>query len=181
MKTLNQFKSMINKRIHRLEDTFGVDANQIIEALGIDGVYMEYDKSNPNDKGNLVINEAFYNKELADRLTRAIPTIKSVRSEAITNIKNSTYDNETFIGPMNNKITANQIAREVQAKYEIKDAWSKIREKYYDVEDTLEATGNQELIDKVGNFGSDFYHGRVSYSDLLSFRDSIIAELDKVK
>lgn len=179
MKTLNQFKSMINKRIHRLEDTFGVDANQIIEQLGIDGVYMEYDKSNPKDKGNLVINEAFYDQELVSRLTRAIPTIKSVRAEATENLKNSTYDNESFIGPMPTKITANQIAREVQAKYEIKDAWSKIREKYYDVEDILEATGNQELIDKVGQFGSDFYHGRVSYSDLLSFRDTILDELDK--
>ena len=181
MKTLNQFKSMINKRIHRLEDTFGVDANQIIESLGIDGVYMEYDKSNSKDKGNLVINDAFYNQELVSRLTNAIPTIKSVRAEAITNIKNSTYDNETFIGPMTNKITANQIAREVQAKYEIKDAWSKIREKYYEVDDILDAEGNKELIDKVGNFGSDFYHGRVSYSDLLSFRDTILAELNKVK
>lgn len=176
MKTLNQFKSMINKRIHRLESTFGVDANQIIESLGIDGVYMEYDKSNSKDKGNLVINDAFYNQELISRLTNAIPTIKSVRSEAITNIKNST----NFIGPMPNKITANQIAREVQAKYEIKDAWSKIREKYYDVEDILAATGNQELIDKVGNFGSDFYHERASYSDLISFRDTILAELDKI-
>lgn len=176
MKTLNQFKSMMNKRIHKLESTFGVDANQIIEALGIDGVYMEYDKSNSKDKGNLVINDAFYNQELVSRLTNAIPTIKSVRAEAITNIKNST----NFIGPMTNKITANQIAREVQAKYEIKDAWSKIREKYYEVDDILEATGNQELIDKVGNFGSDFYHGRASYSDLISFRDSILAELDKV-
>ena len=176
MKTLNQFKSMVNKRIHRLEDTFGVDANQIIESLGIDGVYMEYDESNPEDKGNLVINEAFYNQELVDRLKSAIPTIKSVRSEATENIKNST----NFIGPMTNKITANQIAREVRAKYEIKDAWSKIREKYYEVDDILEATGNQELIDKVGNFGSDFYHGRASYSDLLSFRDTILAELDKI-
>lgn len=177
MKTLNQFKSMINKRIHRLEDTFGVDANQIIESLGIDGVYMEYDKSNSKDKGNLVINDAFYNQELVSRLTNAIPTIKSVRAEATENIKNST----NFIGPMPNKITANQIAREVQAKYEIKDAWSKIREKYYEVDDILEAKGNKELIDKVGNFGSDFYHGHASYSDLISFRDSIIAELDKVK
>lgn len=176
MKTLNQFKSMINKRIHRLESTFGVDANQIIESLGIDGVYMEYDKSNSNDKGNLVINDAFYNQELVSRLTNAIPTIKSVRAEATENIKNST----NFIGPMPNKITANQIAREVQAKYEIKDAWSKIREKYYEVDDILEATGNQELIDKVGNFGSDFYHGRASYSDLLGFRDAILAELDKI-
>lgn len=180
MKTLNQFKSMINKRIHRLESTFGVDANQIIESLGIDGVYMEYDKSNSKDKGNLVINDAFYNQELVSRLTNAIPTIKSVRTEAITNIKNSTYEDENFIGPMTNKITANQIAREVQAKYEIKDAWHKIREKYYEVEDTLVATGDQELIDKVGNFGSDFYHERVSYTDLLDFKETILAELDKV-
>jgi hypothetical protein len=171
---------MINKRIHRLENTFGVDANQIIEQLGIDGVYMEYDKSNPKDKGNLVINEAFYSQELANRLTNAIPTIKSARTAAIKALKNSTYENKDFIGPMSNKITANQIAREVQAKYEINDAWSKIREKYYDVEDILEATGNQELIDKVGQFGSDFYHGRVSYSDLISFRDTIITELDKI-
>lgn len=180
MKTLNQFRSMINKRIHRLEDTFGVDANQIIEELGLDGVYMEYDKSNPKDKGNLVINEAFYDKELVSRLTNAIPTIKSARSEAIKAIKDSTYENEYFIGPMPNKITANQIAREVQAKYTVKDTWRKIREKYYDVEATLEATGNQELIDKVSQFGSDFYYGRVSYTDLLDFKETILAELNKV-
>lgn len=176
MKTLNQFRSMINKRIHRLEDTFGVDANQIIEELGLDGVYMEYDKSNPKDKGNLVINEAFYDKELVSRLTNAIPTIKSIRAEATENIKNSTY----FIGPMPNKLTANQIAREVQAKYTVRDTWREIREKYYDVDDILEATGNQELIDKVSNFGSDFYYGRVSYTDLLDFKETILAELDKV-
>lgn len=180
MKTLNQFRSMINKRIHRLEDTFGVDANQIIEELGLDGVYMEYDKSNPKDKGNLVINEAFYDQELVDRLKSAIPTIKSIRAEATENIKNSTYEDSGFIGPMPNRITKNQIAREVQAKYAVRDAWRKIREKYYDVEDILEATGNQELIDKVGNFGSDFYYGRVSYTDLLDFKETIIAELEKI-
>ena len=180
MKTLNQFKSMINKRIHRLEDTFGVDANQIIEELGIDGVYMEYDKSKPKDKGSLVINEAFYDQELVDRLTTAIPTIKSSRAEAIENIKNSTYENEDFIGPMSNKITANQIAREVQAKYEVRDTWRKIREKYYEVENILTAI-DSPIIDELGRFGSDFYNGQVSYSDLLSFRDSILAELGKVK
>lgn len=180
MKTFNQFRSMINKRIHRLEDTFGVDANQIIEELGIDGVYMEYDKSNPKDKGNLVINEQFYDQDLVDRLTSAIPTLKSARTDATKAIKNSTYDESGFIGPMHNKITANQIAREVQAKYAVKSAWQDIREKYYEVENILEAAGNQELIDKVGNFGSDFYHERVSYTDLLDFKNTILAELEKV-
>lgn len=178
MKTFNQFRSMINKRIHRLEDTFGVDANQIIEELGLDGVYMEYDKSDPKDKGNLVINEAFYDQELVDKLKSAIPTIKSARAEATEAIKNSTYDNTDFIGPMRSK--ADQIAREVRAKYAVRDTWRDIREKYYDVEDILEATGNQELIDKVSDFGSDFYYGRVSYTDLLDFKEAILAELDKV-
>lgn len=180
MKTLNQFKSMINRRIHRLEDTFGVDANAIIEALGLDGVYMEYDKSKPKDNGQLVINEQFYSQELADRLTSAIPTVTKARTEATNAIRNSTYVDENFIGPMSNRITANQIAREVQAKYEVKNAWQDIREKYYEVENILEATGNQKLIDKVGNFGSDFYHERVSYTDLLDFKNTILAELEKV-
>lgn len=179
MKTLNQFKSMINRRIHRLEDTFGVDANAIIEALGIDGVYMEYDKSKSKDNGQLIINEQFYNQELVDRLTSAIPTVTSARTEATKSIKTSTYVDDNFVGPMPNKITANQIAREVQARYEVKNAWAEIREKYYEVEDILEALGNQELINKVGQFGSDFYHDKVSYTDLLNFRDTILDELDK--
>ena len=177
MKTLNQFKAMINRRIHMLEDKFGVDANAIIEALGIDGVYMEYDKSNPNDRGQLVINEQFYDQDLINRLTRAIPTVTKARTEATKAIKNSTY--EEFIGPMPTKITANRIAREIQAKYEVKNTWAEIREKYYEVESILEALGNQELIDKVGQFGSDFYHEKVSYTDLLDFRDAILDELDK--
>ena len=80
---------------------------------------------------------------------------------------------------MPTKITANQIAREVQAKYEVKNAWAEIREKYYEIESALVALGRNDLIDKVGQMGSDFYHEKVSYSDLLNFRETIIEELDK--
>lgn len=178
MKTLRQFTSMVNRRIHRLADTFGVDANVIIEELGIDGVYMEYDNSNPNDRGQLVINEQFYNQDLVDRLTEAIPTIATARTEATKAIRTSTYVDENFIGPMPNRITANQIAREIQARYEVRNAWQEIREKYYEIEQILVALGRDDLIDKISQFGSDFNAEDVSYTDLLKFRDTILGELD---
>lgn len=169
MKTLKQFTSMMDRRVRRLADTFGVDAESIIDELGLDGVYI--------DNGKLVINEQFYTQDVVNRLTDFIPTVTRARAEATKAIKSSTY--EDFIGPMPVKITANQIAREVQAKYEVKNAWAEIREKYYEIESALEALGRNDLIDKVGQMGSDFYNEKISYSDLLNFKETILEELDK--
>lgn len=164
----SQFLDKINKRIRTMVKEFGIDKSDITDLINMDGVYT-------TKSGYLGIDKDFWTPELAKAIEELVPTMQQEKADAIDRIKKSI--SKDFIGPIPKKPTKNAIAHEVQAKYSIDNAWEEIRDKYYEIEDILN-TLDSDLIDKIANFGSDFYKENVSYSDLLEFRDSILKELE---
>lgn len=164
----SQFLDKINKRIRTMVKEFGISTTDITDRISMDGVYT-------TDKGYLGIDKAFWTPELAEALEKLVPTMQQEKAEAIERIQKSV--SADFIGPIPKKPSKQAIAHEVQSKFSVESAWEEIREKYYEIEDIL-ATLDSDLIDKIANFGMDFYAGDVSYSDLIDFRDTILKELE---
>lgn len=164
----SQFLDKINKRIRTMVKEFGIKTTDITDLIEMDGVYT-------TAKGYLGIDKDFWTPELAKALEKLVPTMQQEKAEAIERIQKSV--SADFIGPIPKKPSKQTIAHEVQAKFSVESAWEDIREKYYEIEDIL-ATLDSDLIDKVANFGMDFYAGDVSYSDLIDFRDTILKELE---
>ena len=168
----SQFLDKINKRIRTMVKEFGIKAKDITDLIEMDGVYT-------TAKGYLGIDKAFWTPELAEAIEKLVPTMRQEKADAIERLQNSEVDSE-FIGPIPKKPTKGMVAREVQAKYSVESAWEDIREKYYEIEDLLKAV-DSELINKIGDYGMDFYNGVVSYTDLVNFRESILEELEAEK
>lgn len=164
----SQFLDKINKRIRTMVKEFGISTTDITDRISMDGVYT-------TAKGYLGIDKAFWTPELAEALEKLVPTMQQEKVEAIERIQKSV--SADFIGPIPKKPSKQAIAHEVQSKFSVESAWEEIREKYYEIEDIL-ATLDSDLIDKIANFGMDFYAGDVSYSDLIDFRDTILKELE---
>lgn len=164
----SQFLDKINKRIRTMVKEFGIKTTDITDLIEMDGVYT-------TAKGYLGIDKDFWTPELAEALEKLVPTMQQEKVEAIERIQKSV--SADFIGPIPKKPSKQAIAHEVQSKFSVESAWEEIREKYYEIEDIL-ATLDSDLIDKIANFGMDFYAGDVSYSDLIDFRDTILKELE---
>lgn len=164
----SQFLDKINRRIRTMVKEFGIKTTDITDLIEMDGVYT-------TAKGYLGIDKAFWTPELAEALEKLVPTMQQEKTEAIERIQKSV--SADFIGPIPKRPSKQAIAHEVQAKFSVESAWEDIREKYYEIEDIL-ATLDSDLIDKIANFGMDFYAGDVSYSDLIDFRDTILKELE---
>lgn len=154
-----KFVDKINKRLKTLATKFDINPEEVIDSLNLDGVYT-------TKAGRLAIDPSFWSNDLAKRLDSIISTATTARAEALDRLKN-------FIGPIHER----DIKREVQAKYEVEDAWEDIREKYYEIEDML-AQVDSDIISKLADFGRDFNAEEVSYSDLLNFKDEILKELE---
>lgn len=168
MVTKKQFLNKINKRIRTMVKEFGISTTDITDRISMDGVYT-------TDAGYLGIDKDFWTPELAEALEKLVPTMQQEKAEAIDRINKSI--SADFIGPIPKTPSKQAIAHEAQAKFSVESAWEEIREKYYEIEDLL-AVLDSNLIDKIANFGMDFYAGDVSYSDLLEFRDTILKELE---
>lgn len=169
MVTKKQFLNKINKRIRTMVKEFGISTTDITDLIEMDGVYT-------TDAGYLGIDKDFWTPELADTIEKLVPTMQQEKANAIERLQNSEVDPE-FIGPMPKKPTKGMVAREVQAKYSVESAWEDIRDKYYEIEDLL-TTMDSKLVDKIADFGTDFYNENASYTDLINFRDTILEELD---
>lgn len=165
----SQFLDKINKRIRTMVKEFGIKTTDITDRIEMDGVYT-------TKAGYLGIDKDFWTPELAAAIEKLVPTMQQEKAEAIERIQKSI--SKDFIGPIPKKPSKQAIAHEAQAKFSVESAWEDIREKYYEIEDILNAL-DSELINKIGNFGTDFYTGDVSYSDLMDFRDEILKELEE--
>lgn len=168
MVTKKQFLNKINKRIRTMVKEFGISTTDITDRISMDGVYT-------TDAGYLGIDKDFWTPELAEALEKLVPTMQQEKAEAIDRINKSI--SADFIGPIPKTPSKQAIAHEAQAKFSVESAWEEIREKYYEIEDLLAAL-DSNLIDKIANFGTDFYNEDASYSDLLEFRDTILKELE---
>lgn len=164
----SQFLDKINKRIRTMVKEFGIKTTDITDRINMDGVYT-------TGKGYLGIDKDFWSPELAEAIEKLVPTMQQEKADAIDRLNKAV--SKDFIGPVPKKPSKQAIIHEAKSKFEVEDAWEEIREKYYEIEDILAAI-DSDLIDKIANFGSDFYHENVSYSDLLDFRDSILKELE---
>lgn len=165
----SQFLDKINKRIRTMVKEFGISTTDITDLIEMDGVYT-------TAKGYLGIDKAFWTPELAETIEKLVPTMRQEKADAIEGLQNSEVDPE-FIGPIPKKPTKGMVAREVQAKYSVESAWEDIRDKYYEIEDLL-TTMDSKLVDKIADFGTDFYNENASYTDLINFRDTILEELE---
>ena len=164
----SQFLDKINKRIRTMVKEFGIKTTDITDLIEMDGVYT-------TKSGYLGIDKDFWTPELAEAIEKLVPTMQQEKAEAIERIQSSI--SKDFIGPIPKKPSKQAIAHEAQAKFSVESAWEEIREKYYEIEDILN-TIDSDLIDKIANFGIDFYDKKASYSDLLDFRDTILKELE---
>ena len=171
MVTKKQFLNKINKRIRTMVKEFGISTTDITDRISMDGVYT-------TDAGYLGIDKDFWTPELAEALEKLVPTMQQEKAEAIDRINKSI--SADFIGPIPKTPSKQAIAHEAQAKYSVESAWEDIRDKYYEIEDLLKAV-DSDLIDKIGDYGMDFYNGVVSYTDLVDFRESILEELEAEK
>lgn len=168
MVTKKQFLNKINKRIKTMVKEFGIKITDITDRISMDGVYT-------TDAGYLGIDKDFWTPELAETLEELVPTMQQEKADAIERIQKAKHPD--FIGPMPKKPSKQAIIHEAKSKFEVDNAWEDIREKYYEIEDLLTAL-DSDLIDKIANFGTDFYNEDASYSDLLEFRDKILKELE---
>lgn len=164
----SQFLDKINKRIRTMVKEFGIKTTDITDRINIDGVYT-------TGKGYLGIDKDFWSPELAEAIEELVPTMQQEKADAIDRLNKAKHPE--FIGPIPKKPTKNAIIHEAKSKFDVDNAWEEIREKYYEIEDLLTAI-DSDLIDKIANFGSDFYNEDASYSDLLEFRDEILKELE---
>lgn len=168
MVTKKQFLNKINKRIRTMVKEFGISTTDITDRISMDGVYT-------TDAGYLGIDKDFWTPELAEALEKLVPTMQQEKAEAIDRINKSI--SADFIGPIPKTPSKQAIAHEAQAKFSVESAWEDIRDKYYEIEDLL-TTMDSKLVDKIADFGTDFYKENASYSDLLEFRDTILKELE---
>lgn len=164
----SQFLDKINKRIRTMVKEFGIKTTDITDSIEMDGVYT-------TAKGYLGIDKAFWTPELAKALEELVPTMQQEKADAIERIQKAKHPD--FIGPMPKKPSKQAIIHEAKSKFEVDSAWEEIRDKYYEIEDILAAL-DSDLIDKIADFGTDFYNEDASYSDLLEFRDKILKELE---
>lgn len=164
----SQFLDKINKRIRTMVKEFGIKTTDITDRINIDGVYT-------TGKGYLGIDKDFWSPELAEAIEELVPTMQQEKADAIDRLNKAKHPD--FIGPIPKKPTKNAIIHEAKSKFDVDNAWEEIRDKYYEIEDILN-TIDSDLIDKIANFGSDFYNEDASYSDLLEFRDEILKELE---
>lgn len=168
MVTKKQFLNKINKRIRTMVKEFGISTTDITDRISMDGVYT-------TDAGYLGIDKDFWTPELAEAIEELVPTMQQEKVDAIDRLNKA--KNPDFIGPIPKTPSKNAIIHEAKSKFEVDNAWEEIREKYYEIEDLLTAL-DSDLIDKIANFGTDFYNEDASYSDLLEFRDTILKELE---
>lgn len=153
------FIAKINARLKALSNKFGLSKDEITDSINLDGVYV-------TDKGNIAVDPSMWSPELVKDLESKIRTVSAEQSEAIERLRN-------FVGPLH----TNDIKREVQAKFKVEELWEDIREKYYEVEGLLTQI-DSDVIDKLANFGTDFYNEDVSYTDLMNFKDMIMEEIE---
>ena len=153
------FINKINKRIKTLTKRAGVDIEDIESKLdGIDGVYF----TNTN---NLNIDTAYFDKDLAKRNEKSIPTWLSAYERESQDIQDYA-EKSGLVGPVD--LRANVVNKAIAERFSADADFEDDIQKYYeweDMQDELDLSGNAnaDLIrKKLSDFGSAWANGRMA-------------------
>lgn len=161
------FVAKINARIKTLSTRAGVDIEDITSQLDdIAGVWV-------TKAGNINIETAYFNDDIAAEIEELIPTYLAESDRATAEIKESWKKAKNFIGPRPEKPAEKQVHRNIRANFKFTHDFNENKAKYYewaDKQTAISLKSNQKYMDlkeALSEFGKRWHDGDLTAQDRL--------------